>query len=66
VIVAMTAGPPPLPAGADLTPPLPRADSVPGQWVNATERPAVDAGVTLYVHGAWLPRTRFRPRSTTW
>ena len=51
VIVAMTAGPPPLPAGADLTPPLPRADSVPGQWVNATERPAVDAGVTLYAHG---------------
>jgi acetyl esterase/lipase len=51
VIVTMTAGPPPLPAGADLTPPLPRADSVPGQWVNATERPAVDAGVTLYVHG---------------
>ena len=50
-IVAMTAGPPPLPAGADLTPPLPRADSVPGQWVNATERPAVDAGVTLYAHG---------------
>ena len=50
-IVAMTAGPPPLPAGADLTRPLPRADSVPGQWVNATERPAVDAGVTLYVHG---------------
>ena len=48
-IVAMTAGPPPLPAGADLTPPLPRADSVPGQWVNATERPAVDAGVTLGV-----------------
>ena len=39
------------PAGADLTPPLPRADSVPGQWVNATERPAVDAGVTLYAHG---------------
>ena len=51
VIVAMTAGPPPLPAGADLTPPLPRADSVPGQWVNATEHPAVDAGVTLYAHG---------------
>ncbi len=50
-IVAMTAGPPPLPAGADLTPPLPRADSVPGQWVNATERPVVDAGVTLYAHG---------------
>src|SRR6266702_4227298 len=50
-IVAMTAGPPPLPAGAGLTPPLPRADSVPGQWVNATERPAVDAGVTLYAHG---------------
>jgi acetyl esterase/lipase len=37
--------------GADLTPPLPRADSVPGQQVNATERPAVDAGVTLYAHG---------------
>lgn len=50
-IVAMTADPPPLPAGADLTPPLPRADSVAGQWVNTTERPAVDAGVTLYVHG---------------
>ena len=50
-IVAMTAGPPPLPAGADLTPPLPRADSVPGHWVNATERPAVDTGVTLYAHG---------------
>jgi len=50
-IMAMTAGPPPLPAGAGLTPPLPRADSVPGQWVNATERPAVDAGVTLYAHG---------------
>jgi hypothetical protein len=30
-IVAMTAGPPPLPTGADLTPPLPRADSVPGR-----------------------------------
>jgi len=50
-IVAMRAGPPPLPVGADLAPPLPRADSVPGQWVNTTERPAVDAGVTLYVHG---------------
>ena len=50
-IVAMTAGPPPLPPGADLTPPFPRADSVPGQWVNATERPAAGAGVTLYAHG---------------
>ena len=51
VIVAMTAGPPPLPAGADLTPPLPQAGGVPGQWVNTTERPAVEAGVTLYAHG---------------
>ena len=50
-IVAMAAGPPPLPAGADLAPPLPRADSVPGQWVNATERPAAGAGMTLYAHG---------------
>jgi acetyl esterase/lipase len=50
-IAAMTAGPPPLPASADLTPPLSQADSVPGQWVNATERPAVEAGVTLYAHG---------------
>ena len=50
-IAAMTADPPPLPANADLTPPLPQADSVPGQWVNATERPAVEAGVTLYAHG---------------
>jgi acetyl esterase/lipase len=50
-IVAMAAGPPPLPADADLTRPLPGDDSVPGQWVNATERPAVDAGVTLYAHG---------------
>jgi hypothetical protein len=31
VIVAMTAGPPPLPAGADLTPPFPQAGGVPGQ-----------------------------------
>jgi acetyl esterase/lipase len=50
-IVAMTAGPPPLPAGAELTPPLPQGGGIPGQWVNTTERPAVEAGVTLYAHG---------------
>jgi acetyl esterase/lipase len=49
-LATMTAGPPPLPAGADLTPPL-QAGGVPGQWVNATGRPAAGAGVTLYAHG---------------
>jgi hypothetical protein len=50
-LAAMTAGPPPLPAVADLTPSLPQAGGVPGQWVNTTGRPAVEAGVTLYAHG---------------
>lgn len=50
-LAPMTAGPPPLPAGADLTPALPRSGDVPGQWVNASGRPAVEAGVTLYAHG---------------
>lgn len=50
-LAAVTSGTPPLPAGADLTAPLPQTDGVPGQWVNATGRPAVEAGVTLYAHG---------------
>jgi acetyl esterase/lipase len=50
-LASMTAGPPPLPADADLTPCLPQAGDVPGRWVNATGRPAVAAGVTLYAHG---------------
>jgi len=50
-LAAMTAGPPPLPAVADLAPSLPQAGGVPGQWVNTTGRPAREAGVTLYAHG---------------
>jgi virginiamycin B lyase len=48
---AMTASLPPLPADAEVAPLFPQADGVPGQWVNATGRPAAQAGVTLYVHG---------------
>lgn len=50
-LVAIMADPPRLPADSDLTPSLPQAGAVPGQWVNATGRPAVEAGVTLYAHG---------------
>jgi len=50
-LATMAAGPPPLPAVADLTPPLPQSGGVPGQWVNTAGRPAVEAGVTLYAHG---------------
>ena len=50
-LMTIMADPPPLPADADLTPFLPQAGAVPGQWVNATGRQAVEAGVTLYAHG---------------
>lgn len=50
-LATVTASPPPLPAAADLTPALPGAIGVAGQWVNATGLPAAEAGVTLYAHG---------------
>jgi virginiamycin B lyase len=56
VLAPMRTGPPPLPAGADLTASLPQAGGVPGQWVNTTGRPVAEAGVTLYVHGGGFER----------
>ena len=51
---------PDLPAGADRGPALPRGSGVSGQWVNASRRSAMDAGVVLYVHGGGFAHTEPR------
>ncbi|QFY09043.1 nitroreductase family deazaflavin-dependent oxidoreductase [Nonomuraea phyllanthi] len=57
-IRALMSQAPPLPAGADPAPALPRTGGVPGRWVNATERSAGEAGVLLYVHGGGFEQTQ--------
>ncbi|WP_433176627.1 nitroreductase/quinone reductase family protein [Actinoallomurus sp. CA-150999] len=49
VLTSLSAGPPPLPPGADTAEPF--ALPVPGRWANASGRAPQEAGVVLYVHG---------------
>lgn len=53
----LTSGVPELPADADLTPALPSAGGVAGQWVNAAKRSPAEAGAVLYVHGGGFAHT---------
>ncbi|MCP2342808.1 nitroreductase/quinone reductase family protein [Actinomadura rupiterrae] len=55
-LVEMSAGPPPLPADADIAEPF--ALPVKGRWANASGRAARDAGVVLFAHGGGFEQSR--------
>ncbi|MEU1665021.1 alpha/beta hydrolase [Streptomyces sparsogenes] len=53
-------GAPDLPGDADPVPALPSAGTGPGQWVNASGRPATEAGALVYAHGGGFAHTEPR------